>query len=168
MAQTADAAGKEISKYVEGMVSRLFEKILLTIEREAAQVIDDSGKNTSGDLRKSLGHDIQKKKDELVGRVFTGMFYSIFVHEGTKPHWMPIEPLIRWVHLKGITGRYTIKHPHKRVGRKKTIADEDLAMAKIIQRKIAKKGTAAFKFFDIALANATPRIEAMVKESKNW
>ena len=41
MAQTADAAGKEISIYVEGMVSRLFEKILLTIEREAGQVIDD-------------------------------------------------------------------------------------------------------------------------------
>lgn len=156
--QTTDAIKKEIN----GKISRLLEKILLIIERNVAEALDTAKKNVSGDLKKSLSHEQIVYANKVVGRVSTGVYYSVFVHEGTRPHWVPIDPLLRWVEKKGIVGRYSIK-THKRVGGKATIADENMAAAKAIQRKIAAKGTAAFKFFDIGLQASLPRIEAEIK-----
>ena len=49
-----------------------------------------------GDLRSSVHH-----KD---GRVIVDAPYAAAVERGSRPHWMPLEPLIKWVKLRGFQG----------------------------------------------------------------
>lgn len=83
--------------------------------------------------------------------------YGEYTELGTKPHWAPIEPLIRWVEQKiqphilavGVEFSSGRALPTK-VGTKKLHGDARQraiqAIARAIQVKIAKKGTAAQLF----------------------
>lgn len=58
--------------------------------------------------------------------------YLKFLNEGTKPHWMPEEPILRWIQAKKLpTREYT--------GSKELPTEKQLGF--LIRRKISKEGT---------------------------
>src|SRR5262245_56804731 len=63
--------------------------------------------------------------------------YTQFVEAGTRPHWPPLAPLIRWAQLKG--------------------AAQPIALARAIQKKIAEHGSEPTHF----IRNSLPVIFAM-------
>jgi phage gpG-like protein len=141
--------------------ARVFNRVKIDLEKRIipnaleeyahelrALVVDEinrMGISVSGDLAKSITPEVGKKLDSWLAQVGTNLKYAIYVHEGTKPHWAPIKPLLEWVEKKGIVGTYSVK-TRKRTGGKKKIADENMSMARAVQRSIAKKGTKAKPF----------------------
>ncbi len=53
-----------------------------------------------GDLRKSLTYNVRRHGSRISMTLGTNMSYAIFVHEGTKPHWTPMGPLLAWAKRK--------------------------------------------------------------------
>ncbi len=83
--------------------------------------------------------------------------YGVYVELGTKPHWAPLEPLVRWVehkiqpHVLAIGVEFTSgKAKPTRKGTKVLKGDARAraiqSLARAIQIKIAMKGTAAQHF----------------------
>jgi hypothetical protein len=65
-------------------------------------------------------------------RVGANIKYAVFVHEGTRPHFPPAEPIKKWAYKKlGLRGQ------------------ELDSATYLIQRKISKKGTKAQPFMKI-------------------
>jgi hypothetical protein len=125
----------------------------LKLEEMITDEIDAMHLNVSGEMKKSVAHQVQSRSLSRVYRLIVGTNvktadgypYPVGVHEGTIPHWPPIAPIIEWVRKKGVAGTYSIK-THKRTGGKKKVAAQDKSAAYAIQRGIAKKGTAKHPF----------------------
>lgn len=66
--------------------------------------VKDTAPTAFGDLKKSIAADVQG----FSGRVRPTVQYAVFVHEGTRPHWVPSREwkpggaLHRWATRKGI------------------------------------------------------------------
>lgn len=64
----------------------------------------DTAPTAFGDLKKSISADVQG----FAGRVRPTVQYAVYVHEGTRPHWMPSREwkpggsLFKWATRKGI------------------------------------------------------------------
>lgn len=71
--------------------------------------------------------------------------YGAYVEFGTRPHWMPLRPLLDWVRVKGLVSRASSSSRLNRVG-------QEIAIAKLIQYKIAAKGTRAKNYAAEGLA----------------
>jgi hypothetical protein len=109
-------------------------RIGLEIEKHAAQYLDDNTINVDGDLKKSLYHEVERFMNLIRLKAGAGVRHAPYVHFGTKPHWPPRAPLVRWAKKKfGLTDRDA-----KRVGY-------------LVSRKISRKGTEAKPFMDHAL-----------------
>jgi len=85
--------------------------------------------------------------------------YGMFVEFGTRPHWMPLQPLIDWVWSKGLAQRSTdIEYAGGKTKRvrgqtsRSYIDSKVVRIAKAIQRKIAARGTPARLYVSEALA----------------
>lgn len=154
----SDELNEEILNTFYREVEKLTEKIGLILERETKDVLSKHGKYATGDLYKSIRSKVIKLSKSYVIRCFAGVNYSQFVHEDTRPHFPPINKIQKWVRLKKLTGRYSVKSK-KRLGGKQTQHDEDRALAWIIARSISRKGTKGIKFFELALKQAMPIIE---------
>lgn len=128
------------------------------------QVLTDNDKQVTNDLKKSISHDVTVYIDRVIARVFAGSKYASVVHEGRRAgsKMPPIEPIQRWVHMRGLAGRYSLR-TGRRIGSKASIDSQDRAIAFVIARSIAKKGTPGLKFFEIALRQALPRIEREIR-----
>jgi hypothetical protein len=104
----------------------------------------------SGEMRASLETEVKPIGSyDVEGAVGSPLPYAIYVEMGTKPHYPPIEPLLLWVKRKKLGGTYSIK-THRRMGGKKLQMDEDMPIARAIQRKIGKFGTKPTKFLENA------------------
>ncbi len=83
---------------LESYGEKLVDVVVKEIERLKAQV--------SGDLKKSIHAEVSKLTHKWLLEVGTnlktetGYPYPVGVHEGTKPHRPPIEPIKEWVRLK--------------------------------------------------------------------
>ncbi|NWF87917.1 MAG: HK97 gp10 family phage protein [Ignavibacteriaceae bacterium] len=174
----------EILKRFRIEVERLTEKIGLIIERETKAVLAENEKIATGDLRKSIRYKVTKLVSAYLITCFANVKYSQYVYDGTRPHFPPIEPIVRWVQRKGIGQSFSIKS-HKMVGSnrkgvaigkrriglarfenlysEKSYSEEVRSVAYAIARSMAKKGTHGLKFFDIALKQAWPAIEKEVQ-----
>jgi len=151
-----DKIDEEIGK----LADMIAERIGLIVERKVVDVIDEKGKVATGELRRSISHEVLKKVNEYVVRVFSGVKYAVFVHEGTKPHFPPIEPIAKWIVRKGI-GTSKIR---KRRSISRAIADQEVRkLAFAIAKSISMKGTSGVKFFEIALNRSIPEIEKEIK-----
>ena len=60
--------------------------------------------------------------------------YLKFLNEGTKPHWMPEEPIIKWIQAKKLPTREYIGNGDKSLPTEKQLGF-------LIRRKISKEGT---------------------------
>lgn len=146
---------------VEKAIEKAAKRIALILERSTVEAIDQNNMNASGDLRKSIASDTERIAEGYLIRCFAGVNYSVFAHEGTRPHFPPIAPIIKWVEQKGIAGQYSVKS-HRLLKNKQSM-NEIKSVAWAIARSIAKKGTPGLKFFEIALTQATSDIDAIIE-----
>ncbi len=94
------------------------------IEALAVQYLDENNINYNADLRNSITSEVQKELNKIELRVGPNVKHAIFVHEGTRPHWPPRQPIRKWVVRKlGLKGK-----------------DADQATF-FIRRKISRVGT---------------------------
>jgi hypothetical protein len=144
---------RELDRYV---IPQSLEDYCNYLEAEVVKQIRDMGISVDGDLIKSVTHEVKQVLTRWTGTVGPNIRYALWVHEGTKPHWAPIKPLVEWVRKKGIVGRYNTK-TRKRLGGKAKTASEDMSAARAIQRSIAKRGTRGKPFLRIVARRETPR-----------
>jgi len=70
------------------------------------QYLDDEEINVDGGIKKSLHAEVQQMVGQLTMRIGPNVHYAIYRHEGTRPHWAPIDPIRVWVVKKlGFTGK---------------------------------------------------------------
>ena len=170
----------ELYKNIKSKIEKLVEDIVLEIEKEVVNVIKENDIIMDGSLRKSISSDvIDRSTSETIsylGKVFGNVNYAVFVHEGTKPHFPPIEPIMHWVKRKGIGQQFYIKSKRAIATKRKSVrtksgfseqkySSEVRSVAYAIAKSISRKGTRGIKFFEMALAQARPEITRRIKET---
>lgn len=158
-----EGLAEEVLKSVDGEVEKLAEKIGVILESETIKILGDNKKEATGNLINSISHKARRMAWGYMITCFTNANYAVFVYDGTKPHWPPLDKIQKWVRLKKLAGDYS---GGKRRGGSKRQHNEDRQIAWLIARKISRKGTKGIKFFDIALKQAMPRIQdEIIKKS---
>lgn len=138
-----DAAGDKI----RAAFSAALLDVGLEIERAVVDYIEARGHQVEGALKQSINTQLDESPDQIAVRVGTVLWYAIFVHEPTRPHWVPLNALRVWVHRKfGLTGKEVEKK------------------AKAVQFAISKRGTKAHPFLKDVFKIYRPKIERMVAE----
>jgi len=114
------------------LISGAWEAELL-LEREIKEA---TPVGATGALSQSIGaHTPQVFGNKVIGAVGTSLAHAVPVELGTKPHMPPIEPLVDWVKAKlDLHGR------------------EAYGVAKMIQYKIAARGTKGARMFNRTFA----------------
>lgn len=128
----------------------------------------------SGRLKNSIGSEIEDHGGgDIVGRVGSSLrneAYPAVMEFGREPgHGVSaegIEQLTRWVHVKHITGTYSVK-THRRMGGKKTQADEDRAMAYAIARAIKARGIRGREFMKQGYERSQSKIDGYFVQALN-
>ena len=156
----ANEAFENINKKVFASLMQLAARIKEELIKEAKAVIDEKDVRATGDLRKAVDGEVTQETDSVIIEIFDSMFYSAYVHQGTKPHFPPLDPIARWVVRKGLSSGAI-----KRRGSlsKQSHEREIRSIAFLIARKIARKGTEGVKFFELALKQAEPNINSWIK-----
>ncbi len=169
-----DKIFKNVQKEILAEILKFARRVALIVERETVEVIDDKDLRASADLRKSIKSKIKQTTLKTVVEVFSGMKYAVYVHEGTKPHFPPIEPIMNWVKKKGIGQQFSIK-TKRAFGKQRrkvktasgysnsTYSKEIRSVAYAIAKSISKKGTKAVPFLKLGLAQALPKIEREIR-----
>ena len=85
-----------------------------------------------GHLHNSVAVSIEDQG--LTGIIGSNLEYAPHVEFGTRPHFPPLAAIQAWVHSKGLAGRVSVK-TRRRLGNKTAVVNEDMALARAIQRK---------------------------------
>lgn len=107
-------------------VEKEMERLGLEAERIMLDYFQKHNIDDRGDLAKSVYSEVKTSLKGIITQFGTNAKHGIFVHDGTKPHWAPIEVLEKWVVRK-----LGLRFP------------EAGQVARKVQLKIAKKGTKA-------------------------
>jgi len=130
---------KRIEQAIEGGIR---ESVLL-VEREVVLEIERDKLEVEGDLKSSIVSDV----DGMRASVSSDKEYAPWVHEGTQPHWAPIQPLRNWVQRKfGESG------------------DDLERTARAVQASIAKKGTKPHPFMKRALETWQKKLPRILRD----
>lgn len=153
-----DAAGTtaQIRKEMETLLLALGEQIVGQIELRAPV-------GANAHLRGSFGYGLVPYENGVSVAFGTPLDYGNYVEFGTKPHWAPLQPLIRWVEQKlqphilaiGVdfsTGSARPTGKATKQLRGDARQREILRIARAVQVKIARKGTDAQRFVASALS----------------
>lgn len=114
------------------------------MEADVVRYIEKNKISVQGNLVKSVNNEVVDKEHEAVLFVGSNIKYGVFVHEGTRPHWAPLKPLIKWVEKKGIAGQFSTKT--RKLSKSKSSMEQIIQVAKLVQYKIAAKGTTGQPF----------------------
>lgn len=114
---------------VRNEVLKELRRIGLFAERTILDYFQKHNIDDRGDLAKSVYSEVETTLKGMRMQFGANAKHAIFVHDGTKPHWAPIDALEKWVVRK--------------LGMTFPKAGE---VARKIQFKIAKKGTKAKPF----------------------
>lgn len=124
--------------------------VLQKMEADIVRYFERNKINVTGWLRNSITSEVQREAGRVVGIIGTNNQYAVYVHEGTRPHWPPVNPIKNWVIRKlGITGKDV----------------ESVTWA--VRKKIATKGTEGKPYFRFILNQYQNKIEQMVIERMN-
>lgn len=128
-----------------------------------AKIIIDKEHFATGHLKRSLNKDIVKTEKEIKEiRFYSTADHAAYIHEGTVPHHPPIKPLVKWIYRKGLLSDMYSKAPKRLLpefqqNKKSASYRENLEKEKearniafAIAKKIQKKGTPSYPFFNIA------------------
>lgn len=112
---------------------------------------DYSPTGVTGALKGAWSHELMGAPDDgsVLGRVYNPLPYAAAVEDGSRPHWAPLEPLIDWVQ------------------KKLDISDLDEAtqVARLIQFKIAAKGTKGQHMARHAMDTAWPTVQKNYRDA---
>lgn len=131
--------------------------IMAEIERElwdigadlvliAVDYIDRKGISVDGDIRDSIKALVKKIIRGLRVEFGANAAHAIYVHEGTRPHWPPAKPIRTWVRKK-------LNPPAAEI--------DDITF--LVQRKIAREGTKAKPFIDVAVRAIEQQIPSRIE-----
>lgn len=155
MEDTFDKGFTDFEKKVREMIERIVRRILLKIQRDADKIIRDNKAIATAEMLKNLRSQVYQEASKIVGVVGVGanVPYAIYRHEGTKPHFPPVDDIKRWVVKKGIfrdsKGKSTTMKRVKKSGHNEESRLN--AIAFLIARKISRKGTTGIAFLRMAL-----------------
>jgi hypothetical protein len=181
---TLNDNSEQLINDVEQQLEQFLHRVLLKIKNTAEDILSTEGNgkkyptNTTHELRKNLREDVYREAGKLIGVVGVGenVPYSIFVHEGTKPHRPPTLAIEQWILDKGFlkTGEKKVKRGYLRQlsGRKAGFTGQALTsevnrikgIAFLIARKIAAHGTQAVPYLRLAL---NQNLDWIVSEFQN-
>ena len=132
-----------------------------------------------GTLRNSIMGQVRTSSHIVEGHIVTSLPYAEPVEMGSKPHWAPLDPLILWVRRK-FSGAGGAMHTQAKILAKQTRAQgvkgyrasdakEQLiyAMAKGVQRAIAKHGTRAHQMFQKGYNERMPTVVKMFDDLRD-
>jgi len=126
---------------VTSEMKNAIQKALILLQGSARQFVPKDTSNLGSQIKTEI-------TSSLSGQVIADTNYALFVHEGTAPHWPPLEAIEPWARRHGIP-------------------------AFLVARSIAQKGTKAqpffqwakeaterdvFDFFDTAIKNIITRM----------
>lgn len=151
-------------KIVNRHLLRAMKKATIAIE-SAIKPLAPVG--VSARLKNSIGSEVQDHgAGDIVGRVGSSLkdeAYPAVMEFGRRPGFgvsaEGIEQLTRWVHVKHITGVYSVK-TKKRMGNSKTQAEEDRAMAFAIARAIKARGIKARGFMKQGFEKSQGKVDS--------
>lgn len=166
----------------EAKARSIIHKHIILIESEAKKNLTIDGTVDTGFLRSSNVPNYTadgltawitpgEKKKGVLG--IAGVNYAAPIEFGSRPHMPPIEPLVQWVHRKGLaarfsTTRYSIKRKSGvRMTTSKKDKQNELRMAWAIAMKIKKKGTRPRPFLTPAFLKVKPMFLRAVNEMIN-
>ena len=157
----AEEIGKNLNTAMEAVMNMLEQKMYLVMEKlraDAVSIIDENDAVAWGQMRANVLYEVTREAGKIIGVVGTAknVPYAIFRHEGTRPHWPPIEAIQKWVVQKGLV-LSPVNKPASlrglRAGGKKAqrLVDESQTIAFLIARKISRMGTTGLPFLRMAL-----------------
>ena len=155
-------------------VIALFEKFLSIVRRylnaamsSSVQVVKGGVKEEApvyrGILRNLIGSEIEQRDTlSIIGKIGSTLKdeeYPSVMEFGRAPGSTPppLEPIIRWVHLKRLTGSYSVK-THRRMGKKTDVQWEDYVSAVFIARKIGEVGIRGRHYFQRGLEKTKAKV----------
>ena len=148
---------EEVQRKMEQAVRDLEGGPMLQAMRDCTLLVErDAKKNASasvntGMLRASILPEVRGEGHAIMGVVGSNLLYAAAVELGSRPHWPPPDPILRWVQLKLQPGK-----------------DLEASVAFLIARKIARMGTKAQPYlqpaFDMNLDRIEQRLGSAVSE----
>jgi len=165
---------------VFSVLEKFLRQVLLKIQADAVKIIDREKAYATGRERKNLTIDVYREAARIVGAVgiTKSIPYGVYHHEGTKPHWPPIEAIQKWVVQKGFVRGAGNKPTNVRAlyrglfaggvraKRASAVLNEARNIAFLIARKISKEGTTGLPFLRMALNQNVDWIASKFKELK--
>ena len=144
------------SEAVKAEIEKYLRKFLEKVRTDSVADIDRNKKYATGEMRKNIRYEVTREVGKIIGVVGVGgnVPYAIFAHEDTKPHFPPLEPIQKWVILKGLVkqgGKSTTAAKIHRSKNADATMMEVKGIALAIARKIASKGTKGLPFLRTAL-----------------
>lgn len=165
----------KLAKDYPGMVNRhlsvAMHQVVLTVRNA---ILPNVPVGVSGRLKNSIGSTVKDfGAGNIVGRVGSSMkseAYPAVMEFGRKPgagiSAEGMESLTRWVHVKRISGVYSIK-TKKRMGSKQTRESEDRQAAFAIARSIKAKGIKGRHFMEQGFNASKGTVDGYFKTALN-
>jgi len=151
----------EYKEGFERLEEHIIDKLEIAIRQIVLQIGDDASEiiiqnkaiGYQRQLYRNIRNNVYREAARIIGIVGVGanVPYGIFRHEGTRPHFPPIEPIQRWAIYKGLVKKNNKPTTIRALSKDKKGFDESRQIAFLIARKIAKKGTTGLPFLKLAL-----------------
>lgn len=131
------------SRFAPQELGRAMTRSVLAIEGDAKGLVPVD----TGNLRRSITHEVSAQAGGVVGRVGTNVPYGRYVEEGTRPHWPPVAAVAGWARRHGIepflvaraiSRRGTKARPYLKPALTKNLATIDREFTQVVPRILAK------------------------------
>lgn len=160
---------REEQRRAEKTVRALSGAPMLGAIRQGTMLVEATAKKLAkvdtGAWRASITPEVAVFGNVVQGVVGSNLEHAPYADLDTKPHWAPIAPLLEWVHRKrlvvGTGASYDIR-TRKRISSVQARLDAEYAIARAIQRKIARFGTKGDHALERALEEHAPRILRLI------
>lgn len=136
--------------------------------RQTAQHVRRNMPVAHGELRKSVQAERGRGKDRTAARVFADAPHAAPVETGSRPHWPPLAPLVRWVKLRGMQGLTGRGRLRRKFGNLPGTTTARHAQAVAGQIKAAESGGAVARSTPVAIARAIQRAISRKGTKPHW
>ena len=147
---------EEVAAETTPEVARVLNREMQLVGGDAKRNLKAGGHIASSKLWQSIQGRAEQTGPSTVDGWIGGEPYWPYVETGTRPHWPPIDPLIRWVRSKKIDVSFL--QVRKTTKRKRSKLKAQISFAYMVQAAIAKRGTKPHPFVEPALAGRWERL----------
>lgn len=144
-------------------LARLLKRKDGQIKRDLERAAKKAAQKTAAHVRRTVPVAFSELRNSVHvdgSKVIADAPHAVFVERGTRPHWPPLEPILRWVKLRGFQALVGPKQVHRLPGNTTAYhamtvgsaieqhiedgsvsVDVPVQIARAIQAMIAKRGT---------------------------